>query len=393
MPPTRNRLTPLRFVVLFGVVSALADFVYEGGRSIVGPYLATLGASATAVGVITGAGEAVALVLRLGTGMLADRTRRHWALSIGGYVLTVVSIPLLAVAKQLGAAATLVIAERFGKAVRTPARDTMIAHASARLGRGWGFGLHEALDQTGAFAGPLLVALVLALGGGFTGGFAVLAVPAVLTLAVVARLRAAAPDPIAYDPEPVASAADADQPALNGHLGVYAAFTALTMLGYATFAVLAYHLHVRQVVPDWQIPLVYAVAMGVDGLTALAAGRLYDRVGLRGLVALPLLSAVVPILSFSTSAPLVWVGAAVWGAAMGIHESTMRAAVADLVPRARLATGYGAFTAIYGLAWLAGSATLGALYDYRVGAAVLFVLVVQAIALAAFLPLALERRP
>ncbi|HXF97362.1 MAG TPA: MFS transporter [Gaiellaceae bacterium] len=391
-----NRLSPLRFVVAFGVVSALADVVYEGGRSIVGPYLATLGASAAAVGVITGAGEAVALVCRLGAGALADRTRRHWALSIAGYVLTLVSVPLLAVAKQPEPAAALVVAERFGKAVRTPARDTMIAQASSTLGRGWGFGLHEALDQTGALVGPLVVALVLALGGGFATGFAVLAVPGLLALALLTRLRLATPTPSAYeDADAEVVRADASGERLRAEerrrLLLYGAFTALTMLGFATFALLAYHLQVRQIVPEWQIPLVYALAMGVDGLAALAAGRGYDRVGLRGLAILPVLSAAVPLLSFSTSVPLVWAGAVVWGAAMGIHESTMRAAVADLVPRERRATGYGAFTAVHGLSWLAGSAALGALYGCAVGAAIVFALAVQALALGAFLPLALSR--
>ncbi|HXF97604.1 MAG TPA: MFS transporter [Gaiellaceae bacterium] len=396
-PAPANGLSPLRFVVVFGLVSALADFVYEGGRSIVGPYLATLGASPEAVGVITGAGEAVALVFRLGAGALADRTRRHWALSIAGYLLTLVSVPLLAVAKQLPAAATLVVAERFGKAVRTPARDTMLAQASTGLGRGFAFGLHEALDQSGALVGLFVVALVLALGGGFAAGFAVLAVPGALALALLTRLRLGAPAPSAYEDGADEKGQTRAPPGRlrageRRRLLLYGAFAALTMLGFATFAVLAYHLQVRHVVPEWQIPLVYALAMGVDGLAALAAGRSYDRIGLRGLAVLPLLSAAVPLLSFSTSAPLVWAGAAVWGAAMGIQETTMRAAVADLVPRERRATGYGAFTAVYGLAWLAGSAVLGALYGHSVEAAIAFALVVQALALAAFLPLALERR-
>ncbi|MGH3769243.1 MAG: MFS transporter, partial [Pseudonocardiaceae bacterium] len=162
--PALNRLSPMRFVVAFGVVSCLADFVYEGARAIVGPFLANLGASALVVGFVTGAGEAVALVLRLGTGRLSDRTGRHWALSIAGYVVTVVAVPLLALAQTLWQAAVLVVAERFGKAVRTPARDTMLAQASSQTGRGWAFALHEALDQSGAVLGPLVVAGMVALG-------------------------------------------------------------------------------------------------------------------------------------------------------------------------------------------------------------------------------------
>jgi MFS family permease len=197
--PPRSRgasYTPLRFVAVFGVVSLLADFVYEGARSVTGPYLATLGASAALVGLVTGAGEAVALVFRLGSGMLADRTGRRWALSGAGYAITLLSVPLLALTTAVGSASALIVSERFGKAVRTPARDTMLAQATASMGRGRGFGLHEALDQVGALAGPLLVALVLALGGGYHAAFGLLAVPGLLAAVAFVReggIRFAAP--------------------------------------------------------------------------------------------------------------------------------------------------------------------------------------------------------
>jgi predicted MFS family arabinose efflux permease len=171
----------------------------------------------------------------------------------------------------------------------------------------------------------------------------------------------------------------------------YAAFTALNMAGYATFAVLAYHLQVRHVVPEAEIPVIYALAMGTAALAALGSGRLYDWVGLRGLVLIPLLTAAVPFLSFSMQPALVWVGAALWGAAVGVHESTMRAAVADLVPAAHRGKGYGTFTAVYGLSWLAGSTLIGVLYSSSVGAATTFIVVVQAVALLVFAPLAKSR--
>jgi MFS family permease len=131
--------------------------------------------------------------------------------------------------------------------------------------------------------------------------------------------------------------------------------------------------------------------MGVDALAALASGAIYDRIGLRGLVVLPVLSAAVAFLSFSPSAVLVWVGAIVWGAAMGVHESTMRAAVADMVPAARRGVGYGTFTAAYGLAWLAGGTILGALYDQSIHALIIFMVITQALALLLFVPLLRHR--
>jgi MFS family permease len=375
----------MRFIVVFGVVSLLGDFVYEGGRSVVGPYLATLGASAALVGVITGAGEAAALVFRLGTGVISDRTGRHWALTIGGYALTVVSVPLLALTRAVGSASALVISERFGKAVRTPARDTMLSQATAVTGRGIGFAIHEALDQTGAMAGPLLVALVVALGGSYRTAFAILAVPGAAALALLVRLRAWVPRPADYEAEPesqVPTVEGADR--LPTRFWLYGGCTALSMAGFATFAILAFHLQTRHVVPAAVIPLLYALAMGVSAVAALGSGRLYDRLGLKGLVVVPPLGAAVPFLSFSTQAAAVWVGAAVWGAAMGIHESTMRAAVAELVPASRRGTGYGTFTALYGMAWFGGGAAIGALYGASIGAATTFIVVLQGLALAAF---------
>ena len=381
-------MSPLRFVLVFGVVSGLADFVYEGARSIVGPYLATFGASAALVGVVTGFGEAVALVFRLVSGRWSDRTGRHWALSIAGYAITVVSVPLLGVGGPLGLVCLLVVAERFGKAVRTPARDTMLAEASTDLGRGRAFALHEALDQSGALVGPLVVAAVLAAHHGYPTAFSVLAVPGVGALAVLAYLRRRVPQPAAYNP-----AVQAPQTRPVAFTGFsrrywhYAAFSAATLAGFATFAVLAYHLQHRHVVGEATIPLLYAAAMGAAAVAALGSGRLYDRVGLRGLIVLPFLGAAVPFLSFSTSVALVWAGAVVWGAVMGVHESTMRAAVADLVPGVRRGTGYGLFTAVYGVTWLGGSTAIGALYGRSATSIEVFVGALQLLAVLLLVPL------
>jgi MFS family permease len=386
-----NRLGPMGFVLTFGVVSMLADVVYEGARSITGPFLATLGASAVMVGFITGFGEAVALVMRLGTGPLADRTRKYWPLTIAGYALTVIAVPLLALAASLWQASALVIMERFGKAVRTPARDTMLSHAGAEIGRGKAFAIHEALDQSGALLGPLLVGLMIAVSG-YQLGFGVLAIPGALALIAVILLRKAVPDPARYDThavsEPLAVPGQARvRVPLPARFWWYSAFTAVSMFGFSTFGVISYHLEVQKVMPSALIPVTYAVSMGAAALAALASGALYDRIGLRGLlIALPL-TAAVPFLSFTTAPGLVWTGAVVWGAALGIHESTLRAAVADLVPSARRGTGYGIFTAIYGIAWLAGSTIIGALYSASLSGLVIFTVVTQLAALIAFLPL------
>jgi predicted MFS family arabinose efflux permease len=263
----------------------------------------------------------------------------------------------------------------------------MLAQASADIGRGRAFAIHEAMDQSGALVGPLLVAVMVAVSG-YRLGFAVLAVPGVLAMAAVLRLRRAVPHPAAYEH---GAEATSKTMSVGGHFPaqfwLYSAFTALTMTGFATFAVLAYHLQVKHVLSAPLIPVAYAAAMGAAALGALAAGTAYDRIGLRGMAVLPLLAAVVPFLSVSTTPAFVWAGAVVWGVAMGIHESTMRAAVADLVPAQRRGAGYGAFTAVYGLAWLAGATIVAALYSRSVGDAETFVVAMQAAALVAFVPL------
>ncbi|NBH07999.1 MFS transporter [Amycolatopsis sp. SID8362] len=376
-------LSPWRFVVAFGTVSLLMDFVYEGARSITGPLLAGLGASAAVVGVVTGAGEAAALGLRLVSGPLADRTRRFWGLTIGGYALTAVSVPLLGLTGVLWVACALVIAERVGKAVRSPAKDTLLSHATAVTGRGRGFAVHEAMDQVGALVGPLTVAGVLAAGGGYGVALGLLAVPGVAALAVLLWLRARVPDPASYE---TAAAEKRDHTTENPArlpraFWVYAGFTATTMAGFATFGVLSFHVVERHLLSPALVPVLYAAAMVADALAALATGWLYDRAGPRALVSLPLLAAGVPLLAFTDAVWPVVLGSLLWGAAVGVQESTLRAVVADLVPSPRRATAYGVFAGVLGVATLGGGALTGALYEQSVPTLIVTVAAIQGAAL------------
>lgn len=380
MTRTTLRLSAWRFVATFGVVSLLADLVYEGARSISGPYLASLGAGAVVVGVVTGAGEAVALAGRLATGPLVDRTRAYWPITLVGYGVTLAAVPLLGVWPALGVAVALFLLERAGKAIRSPAKDVMLSHASAAVGRGRGFAVHEALDQVGALAGPLLVALLLAVSGGYRLGFLVLVLPGALAMVLLVWLRARVPDPGRYEPDPHPGLAS-DTGRLPPLFWRYLGFVTVTTAGYATFGLLGYHLAVRDVLPTYAIPLVYAAAMAVDGLAALGAGWLYDRVGPRSLAAVPVFAALTPALAFDTSPWVAVAGVLAWGVVLGIQESTMRAAVADLVPTARRGTGYGVFAAAYGAAALVGGALTGYLYSISIPVLVAVVAVIQVIGL------------
>lgn len=380
-----------RFVAWFGVVSLLADLVYEGARSISGPFLASLGASAALIGVITGLGEAFALTGRLGSGPLADKTRAYWPLAIAGYGITVISVPLLGVASVLGVAAVLVVAERAGKALRSPAKDVMLSHATSAIGRGKGFAIHEALDQIGAILGPLAIGAILGITNSYSWAFGVLAIPGVAVIAMLLWLKRQVPNPAEYEPE---EATKAEAQAEDNPFSIwqfppafwwYLAFTVVATLGYATFGVLSYHLVKAHVIATPWVPVVYAAAMGVDALVAVATGWAYDRVGRRSLLVVPFLSAAIPILAFTKTAWVAIAGILLWGAVMGVQESTMRAAVADLVPTRRRGTAYGVFAAGFGAATFIGGALTGFLYEKSISGLVITVAVIEVAALAVFL--------
>lgn len=382
--------SPWRTIVAFGTVSLLADLVYEGARSITGPLLASLGASAVVVGVVTGAGEATALLLRFVFGTLADRTQRYWTLTIAGYALTVVSVPLLAVTPFLGAAGlvaacTLVLAERTGKAIRSPSKSTLLADAAGHVGMGRGLGVHKALDQLGALLGPLIVAAVTALTAAIWPAMAVLAVPGAAALALLLWMRARLDGGRAERRARTASAAPSPSSGVSQRLPrsfyLFAAAGGAVSAGLVTFGIISFHLATRHVVAVAVVPVVYAAAMGVEALVGLGAGYVYDRQGARVLLALPPLVAVVPLLAFRMSVWVVVVGVAIWGAATGLQDSTAKALVADLVVKERRATAYGVFAAIQGGAAVAGGAVAGVLYERSLPALALVVAATQVIAL------------
>ncbi len=359
------RSRALKFVVLIGFVSLFADMTYEGARSITGPFLSYLGASAVVVGFVAGVGEFIGYALRIISGYLADRTGRFWLITLWGYGLNLIAVPLLALAGNWPVAAVLIFAERLGKAIRTPARDAMLSHATAEMGRGWGFALHEALDQVGALIGPLIVAAVLYLKGGYQTGFGLLLIPALLALSVLAIARWLYPQPRDLEVTQAASE-DVQTRQFPRVFWLYLVFTAVSVAGYAHFQLVSYHLSFQKVVPDAQIPIFFAVAMGVDALVALLVGRIFDRVGLLALTALPLLSLPIAPLVFSTSYGFAFMGMVLWGAVMGIQESIMRAAIAEMIPATKRGMAYGLFNTAYGLFWFLGSLLMGMLYEINI---------------------------
>lgn len=355
-----------RFVMAIGLVSLFADLTYEGGRSVSGAFLGVLGASGTLVGLVAGVGEFLGYLARLGSGRLADRLRLHWPLLYLGYAVNLLSVPALALAQGVGGASLLLFLERFGKGLRTPARDALLARAGEKVGYGKAFGIHETMDQVGAVLGPLLVAGGVALGG-YRMGFALLLLPALLALLVLLGARGLEPREERERPTQ----------GLPKNLLLYLAYVAFFALGLVHFQLLAFHLERSGAEPP-QIPLFYALAMGADALLALLAGLLFDRLGLKSLLLAPLLALAAPALLLGAGPGLWWVGSLLWGGALGLQESVMRAGVGRL---GGSAFAYGLFDTAFGLAWLLGSVAMGVLYDRFPGYVMAFALLSEVSAL------------
>ncbi len=381
MKQSSAKATALKFVLLIGVMSFFADFTYEGSRSIIGPYLAVLGASAAAVGIVTGFGELLGYGLRLVSGRLSDQTGKYWPITIVGYIVQMSAVPLLALAGNWPVAALLIVLERVGKAMRNPPRDVMLSHAAKEMGYGWAFGVHEALDQSGALFGPLVVAAVLALRGEYRIAFALLLIPALVTLSIllVARLSYPRPEEMEVTPPDIRTTG------LPRVFWMYLVGAVLVAAGFADFPLIAYHFQRASTVSSTLIPVFYAVAMGVSGIGSLIFGRLYDRVGITVLVPLTLLSALFAPLVFLGGFWAALIGVALWGLGIGVHESIIPAAVAVMVPPQRRASAYGLFTAGYGIFWFLGSALIGILYGVSFPALIAFSLVAEIAAIPLFI--------
>jgi len=382
--PDSPRKIAFQFILLMGVVSLFGDITYEGVRSIAGPFLSGLGASAAVVGLVAGIGEFIGYALRLASGYFSDRTKAYWPITIIGYGL-LCSIPFLAFTGYWQVAALLIILERIGKGIRTPARDAILSHATKQVGRGLGFGIHEAMDQIGAIIGPLIFSAVFFLRGGYRQGFIILWIPALLCVATLLIARIRVPSPVVLEsPGRIEGKDNKEKVRLPRTFLFYGLFIFLSVAGFTSFQIISYHFMVQGVVSGSQIPIFYAIAMGVDALVALIIGKTYDKVGLVSLITIPLLTIPIPFLAFSQSFYLAIISAVLWGAVMGIHETIMRAAIADMIPIERRGFGYGIFNTIYGGAWFLGCTVMGLLYDFSIPYLIVFVVIMELISLPLF---------
>lgn len=346
---------------------------HEGARAITGPFLASLGASGAIVGFVAGFGELMGYSVRLLSGVLADKTKRYWTITFTGYLINLFAVPALALAGSWQMVAVLMILERTGRAIRNPARDVMLSHASSAVGHGKAFGVHEALDQIGAVLGPLIVGTVYFYSGSYKNSFAVLLIPAILAIAilVVARIR--------YPKTSQLELKVNSDSSLNYKQFFWLYLMAISFIaaGFADYPLIAYHFSKTNQVSEQWISVLYAVAMGVDALAALLLGPLFDKHGLKVLIGSTLAAMLFAPFVFTGNLYTALLGMAFWGVGMVAQESLVRAVLSAVLPSGKKATGFGLFNAVFGLCWFLGSFFMGWLYDVSLVSLIIFSMLAQ----------------
>ena len=347
--------------------------MHESARSVNGQYLSLVGLSATQVGLVFGLGEFLGYALRLLSGAWLDKSKRYWLFLFIGYGVHLV-IPLMGLTTSWGWLYTFILLERIGKALRSPAKDTILsAVAENQIGLGYAFGIQEALDQLGAFLGPLIfTALFYFVGSSglevFQLGYQLLVIPFIILMVVLVLVHRK------FVREALTPQVDTSQkpPRLQPIFWIYSAFTFFVAFGLINFSLIGYHLKTQEIVSDGMVPILYAVAMAVDAFVAIFIGKGYDRLkrqlghktsGVLILLIVPVLTAFVPLLTLSHSVGMLWVGMALMGVVLGAHETVMRSAIADITPFSKRGIGFGIFNTVYGLSLLLGSLLMGWLYD------------------------------
>ena len=382
------------FIILFGIVSLFSDMTHEGASSIRGAYLSLLGASAATIGFISGLGELIGYSMRYVFGKLTDKSKQYWPMTIASYVLDIIAVPALALVGEHGwiAACVLLVIQRMGKAIKKPAKDTIMSFAASQEGVGKSFGIQEVLDQIGAFIGPVLLYLVMLFkteGTTFeiySTCFAVLAIPGAITLILLIVTRCKFPNPEHFEPEPKEYVPFK----IKKEFILYIAGISLFAFGFIDYSIIIMHVsrtyshlapglsETSALVSTGSLPLLYAGAMLVDAVAALFFGMMYDKNGVKALVWSTVISAPFAVFVFAfDSVPMLLIGVALWGVGMGAQESILKAAVTSMVPKASRATGYGVFECSFGAFWFLGSWLMGVLYDVSIPAMIAVSVIAQ----------------
>lgn len=356
------------FILLFGVVSLFSDMTHESANSIRGAFLALAGASAAVIGFVSGLGELVGYGLRYVFGRLTDKTRRYWPMVLIGYTLDVVAVPALALVGRNGwvLACALLIVQRLGKAIKKPAKDTVMSFAASQEGVGKSFAIQELLDQIGAVLGPILLYVIMLFQrrddafSDYRTCFAFLAIPGAITLLLLWLTYKKFPHPENFEPEPKQHVPFH----VSKRFVMYILGISLFAFGFADYSLIVMHFSRHHLFTADVLPLMYALAMLTDAASAFVFGWMFDRHARLSLVLSTLVAAPFAIFTFlGGGVGSAVLGVILWGIGMGAQESILKAAVTTMVPKRSRATGYGIFECCFGVAWFLGSWLLGVLYD------------------------------
>lgn len=360
------------FVLTMGIVNLFADIAYEGGGSLNGPFLGSLGASAVMISIIAGAGEFLGYSLRFVSGWFSDRTGKYWLITFIGYAINLLAVPAMALAGNWQVAAALVLAERIGRGIRKPTVEAMLSYTTGELGKGWVYGVNTALDEIGATIGPLLMALVLFMKGSYQTGFAILLVPAVLALVSLTAARVVFPLPEKLETKQSGQTKGFTRAYwLNMIAGAFFA------AGLTSFELISFHLSKNGVVTGEWIPAFLALATIGGIFASLAFGRLYDRVGLPVLIGAIILSSLFSPLVFTGGFVAVLAGLMLWGIGYATQDTLLKAVIAGVLPEGKRNLAFGLFYTGYGSGWLIGSIATGMLYEHSLTALIIFCMAVQ----------------
>jgi len=369
---TRAASHAFRFVLTMGVVNLFADMTYEGGASINGPFLGTLGASAAAISIIAGLGEFLGYSLRSVSGYVSDKTERYWLITFVGYGVNLLAVPAMALAGSWPAAAGLVLAERIGRAIRKPTVESMLSYTTGSLGRGWVYAVNSALDETGATVGPLLIALVLFLKGNYRAGYALLLISALSALAALTVARVVFPLPSRLETGRTAQATG-----FTRSYWLYMLAGSCFAAGLMSFELISYHLSSTGIVTRYWIPLFLALSTGMGVIASLILGKLFDRIGAPIVLAAVFLSALFSPFVFLGGFFVALLGMMLWGIGYATQDTLLKAIIASVLPEGRRNLAFGLFYLGYGAGWLVGSVTAGLLYERSIPLLIAFSVAVQ----------------
>ncbi|WP_059711569.1 MFS transporter [Burkholderia ubonensis] len=382
-----------RTVWALGFVSLLMDLSSELVHALLPVYLVTtMGMSVVALGVLEGAAEATALIVRIFSGAISDWLGRRKALLLAGYGLAALTKPLFPLAHGPGLVIAARLIDRFGKGIRGAPRDALVADVAPPEIRGACYGLRQSMDTVGAVGGPLLaIALMFVFADHIRAVLWFASIPAFATLAVLlfgvrepAAARAGRVNPFR---------SPLDRRALRMFSARYWYVVAIgATFTLARFSEAFLVLRAQQTGMDvaW-VPSVMVVMSLAYTLSAYPVGVVSDRLDRRALLAIgmALLIAADLLLGARADAATVLTGVAVWGLHMGFTQGILAAMVADTAPAEWRGTAFGLFNLASGVAMLLASAIAGWIWQ-RFGAPAMFftgaAIVVVPLAMCAFAP-------